>query len=189
MYRTRIAAIFVVILALSGSVAFAQEAGSTKVNVNTATPEELAHLPGMTKGKAAKVIAGRPYASTDDLSKSGLTAKQIEKIRPLVSYEGGAASAALPAAAATSATGAPSTAKPGHARKASNTASMGSASAESGTPQVPPQPGMVWANAKSKVYHVEGDRYYGKTKNGQWMTEAEAIKAGYRKSKQHVKND
>jgi hypothetical protein len=189
MYRTRIAVIFVAILALSGPVASAQEAGSTKVNVNTATPEELAHLPGMTKSKAAKLVAGRPYASADDLSKSGLTAKQIEKIRPLISYEGGAASAAPPAAAAITATGASSTAKPEHARKASNTASMGSASAESVPPQVPPQPGMVWANAKSKVYHVEGDRYYGKTKNGQWMTEAEAIKAGYRKSKQHVKND
>jgi hypothetical protein len=189
MYRTRIAAIFVVILALSGAVASAQEAGGAKVNINTATPEELAHLPGMTKSKAAKVVAGRPYASADDLSKSGLTAKQIEKIKPLVSYEGAAANAAPPAATAATATGAPSAAKPEHARKASNTASTGSASAESVTAQVPPQHGMVWANAKSKVYHVEGDRYYGKTKNGQWMTEAEAIKAGYRKSKQHVKND
>jgi Helix-hairpin-helix motif len=131
MYKTKIAAIFVVILALSGAVASAQEAGSAKVNVNTATPEELAHLPGMTKSKAAKLVAGRPYASADDLSKSGLTAKQIEKIKPLVGYEGGAASAAPPATAATTATGAPSTAKPEHARKARNTASTGSASAES----------------------------------------------------------
>jgi hypothetical protein len=44
---------------------------------------------------------------------------------------------------------------------------------------------MVWANSKSKIYHVEGDRYYGKTKRGEWMTEADAIKAGYRESKAH----
>jgi hypothetical protein len=42
---------------------------------------------------------------------------------------------------------------------------------------------MVWVNLKSKIYHVEGDRWYGKTKNGQWMIEADAIKAGYRKAK------
>jgi hypothetical protein len=48
----------------------------------------------------------------------------------------------------------------------------------------PPSPGMVWVNAKSKVYHTAGYRWYGKTKNGQWMTEDDAIKAGYRKSKQ-----
>ena len=48
--------------------------------------------------------------------------------------------------------------------------------------QTPPQPGMVWVNtgSKSKVYHKEGDRWYGKTKNGKYMTEADAIKAGYR---------
>ncbi len=48
--------------------------------------------------------------------------------------------------------------------------------------QTPPQPGMVWVNTASKVYHKEGDRYYGKTKNGKWMTEAEAQKAGYKEA-------
>jgi hypothetical protein len=42
---------------------------------------------------------------------------------------------------------------------------------------------MVWANPDSKIYHREGDRFYGKTKNGKWMTEADAIAAGYRASK------
>jgi len=48
--------------------------------------------------------------------------------------------------------------------------------------QKPPQPGMVWANTKSKVYHKEGDQWYGKGKTGKWMTEADAKKAGYRES-------
>jgi hypothetical protein len=42
--------------------------------------------------------------------------------------------------------------------------------------------GMVWVNLTSKVYHREGDRWYGKTKNGKYMTEAEAVRAGCRPS-------
>jgi Helix-hairpin-helix motif len=51
------------------------------------------------------------------------------------------------------------------------------------TAQQPPVKGMVWVNLSSKVYHKEGDRYYGNTKNGKFMTEDEAIKAGYREAK------
>ena len=40
--------------------------------------------------------------------------------------------------------------------------------------------GMVWVNTDSGVYHKPGTRWYGKTKKGKYMTEADAIKAGYR---------
>lgn len=40
--------------------------------------------------------------------------------------------------------------------------------------------GMVWVNTDSGVYHKLGSRYYGKTKQGKYMTEADAKKAGYR---------
>ena len=39
-------------------------------------------------------------------------------------------------------------------------------------------------NTESGVFHKEGDRWYGKTKAGKYMTEEAAIKAGYRESKE-----
>jgi hypothetical protein len=38
--------------------------------------------------------------------------------------------------------------------------------------------GKVWVNTETHVYHKEGSRFYGTTKKGKYMTEAEAIKEG-----------
>jgi len=44
--------------------------------------------------------------------------------------------------------------------------------------------GKVWVNLDSGIYHKKG-RWYGKTKNGKFMTEAEAKAAGYKQSQRN----
>jgi hypothetical protein len=44
-----------------------------------------------------------------------------------------------------------------------------------------PKPaGVVWVNTQTGVYHKQGTRWYGKTKHGKYMLEADAVKAGYK---------
>src|SRR5208282_2076732 len=40
--------------------------------------------------------------------------------------------------------------------------------------------GMVWVNTQTGTYHKQGTRWYGKTKQGKYMLEEDAIKAGYK---------
>ncbi|MYH60927.1 MAG: type I DNA topoisomerase [Caldilineaceae bacterium SB0675_bin_29] len=55
------------------------------VDINTATARELATLPGIGPGLAKGIIAGRPYASAAELERvPRLSAKGVEKLRPLV---------------------------------------------------------------------------------------------------------
>ena len=66
----------------------------------------------------------------------------------------------------TAPTPAQNTPAPAKARKASKDAAPGGG------------PDKVWVNLNSSVYHCYGDRFYGKTANGRYMTEAAAKSAG-----------
>jgi len=74
--------------------ASAQKAAVGLVDLNNATQKELEALPSVGAATAKKIIAGRPYKSADELSKAGLSAKAIDKVKPLITVGGATAAVA-----------------------------------------------------------------------------------------------
>ncbi|HSP94601.1 MAG TPA: helix-hairpin-helix domain-containing protein [Thermoanaerobaculia bacterium] len=157
---------------------------SKPVDLNTATQKELEDLPGVGEATAKKIIAGRPYSSVDDLAKAGVSKSTIGKIQSLV-VVGAAPAASRPMAPAAkpAAAARPAPAEPSRAEQPASKPAPASQAQATSQP-APPVKGMVWVNTETKVFHREGDKWYGNTKHGKYMTEADALKAGYRESKQ-----
>ena len=181
----------------------------SSIDLNTATQKQLEDFPGVGEVTAKKIIAGRPYKSVQDLAKAGVSESEIDKLKSLVSVAAenkidlNTASAKeleeLPGVGKVTADkiianrpykSVAELEKAGMSAKEISKVdalvSVGGVEA-----RVPPEKGMVWVNTGTGVYHLPGDRWYGRTKEGKFMREAEAKSAGYHESKEddHSKKD
>jgi competence protein ComEA len=186
------------------------------VDLNKATESQLEELPGIGASYAKKIIAGRPYKSVEDLAKAGLPAATVSKISSLVTVAQlktpykvakpivpDTTPALLDLNTATDAElmelpgiGAAYTKKIIAARPYKSVDELTKAGVPAATvakisslvtvvsATAAPEKGMVWVNLDSKVYHKEGSRWYGHTKSGKYMSEADAIQGGYTASKE-----
>ena len=128
----------------------------------------------------ADAPAGTTGLCNDGTYYSGATKKGACKGHKGVKDWYGAPAAA--AAAAPAATPAP--AAPPAAAAPAPAAPPTPAPAASSQPKVATAPGggagKVWVNKSTKVYHCPGDKWYGKTKEGEYMSETDAKAQGFK---------
>ena len=79
-------AVLALVIALSCcSFAFAADTKAKRIDINTATVEQLKALPGVGIEQAKKIVAGRPYYKKDELkTKNVIAADSYEKIKKLI---------------------------------------------------------------------------------------------------------
>ena len=92
-------------------------------------------------------------------------------------WYGARAAATSPAGTAAPATAAPAT--PAAAVTAPAAAPRSGKSMAASTAAAGAGPGMVWVNKTTKAYHCSTDKWYGKSKNGEYLSEADAKAQGF----------
>jgi len=135
----------------------------------------------MSAGAWAQAPADAPAGSTG-LCKDGSYTSNATKKGACAGHKGvrtwyAAASASAAAPATAAAPAAPATPAPA-AAPAAKPAVAATAKPAAATTAAAPVAGDVWVNTPTKVYHCPGSKWYGKTKEGAYMSEAAAKAAG-----------
>ncbi|PNS08551.1 DUF3761 domain-containing protein [Solilutibacter silvestris] len=159
----------------------AKSSGSTSTKATTASTSTA--KPAASAPAAAAATA--PVAGASGMCKDGTSTNAASKSGACRGHKGvkewygattaPAAKSAAPAPAATSPTPSSTAATPAPAASSTHPASAASRPMAAGGGN-----GQVWVNGKDKVYHCQGDQWYGKTKQGQYMSESAAAAAGAR---------
>ncbi len=86
--RLFITVIAAAVLAFAGFATWRWWSARQPVNVNTAGVEQLQNIPGVGPATAKAIVAGRPYATPEDLKKvKGIGDKTFEKMKDRVRTE------------------------------------------------------------------------------------------------------
>ena len=130
---------------------------------------------------AAQVVMAQAPAGATGQCKDGTYTTSASKSGACHGHQGVKEwfATSAPAAAASTAKAAPAAAAAAPAATASTTKSAASHASTATMAQAPGGgPGMVWVNTATNVYHCPGSQYYGKTKAGSYMSEADAKAKG-----------
>jgi len=157
--------------------------GTASASAAPAAPASSPAAQAPTKTTAAK---SQPKDATGQCADGSYTTAKTQargclKHGGVKTWFGGEASASAPAAAAAAPAPAPAAAAGPTVVKTKSAPAR--ATAPGTTPaQAPTNPTDVWVNLSTKAYHYPGTKYYGATKHGKYMSEADAKAAGFHAS-------
>ncbi|HXX41397.1 MAG TPA: hypothetical protein VEI58_03935 [Chthoniobacterales bacterium] len=173
---TKHLAVIIALTGFAGATVLAQETSPSPAAQESPSPAKHKRAKKEASPAASAAAAESPAASPEASASPAKKKRAKKEASPAAS----AAMSATPAASASPAK---------HSWFSMSPSSGAAATPAAGTTKkTMPEPsgtvapggghGMVWVNTESHVYHHEGSRWYGRTKKGKYMSEADAIKEG-----------
>jgi hypothetical protein len=160
---------FVLALAVAPVAAQSSGSGDDSKGTDTGSAKET---------RQGSVTAAGDSSSTKKSKKRRKHRKNLSGASTPTASSASAASSSSSASGSAASTPTPSVAPSAAAKPAGAVKAPAASTPEIGAARAS---GKVWVNLESGVYH-KGGRWYGHTKNGKFMSEDEATKAGYRAS-------